>query len=209
MKALVSFAVAQEKQHFLAPEDVHVLVTGMGAEAAASVLAKSLAVLKPSLIIAAGFAGGLHPDLKLGQIILDDAGQPTHGLNLSKSNALFRGRIHSASKVVVTPEAKALLRETSKADAVDMESASVRLVAEQHGIPMVALRVISDAYDESLPLDFNQFMNGKGGMRYGRLVYHLLRHPGSVPKLIRFQGRVQYASQQLGESLNLLLTSPA
>lgn len=208
MKALVCFAVVQEKQYFRAPNDVHVLVTGMGAEAAAQILAKSLETQKPSLIIAAGFAGGLNPELKLGQMILDDAGQTGYGLNLTGNQTWFRGKIHSVSEVAVTPQAKAQLRESSHADAVDMESASIRLIAEQYGIPMLALRVISDAYDESLPLDFNQFMNPKRGMRYGSLAYHILRHPGTIPKLIQFQKKVQYASQQLGKNLSLLLKSP-
>jgi adenosylhomocysteine nucleosidase len=208
VKALVCFAVAQEKQYFRTLGDVQVLVTGMGAGAAASALTKSLEASRPSFIIAAGFAGGLNPELKLGQVILDDAGCTEHGLNLLGNNSFFRGKIHSSSKVVVTPEAKARLREDSNADAVDMESESIRLVAKNHGIPMVAIRVISDAFDTSLPLDFNQFMNDKGGMRHGRLVCHLIRHPGKVAKLMSFQRKIQHAAQKLGEHLNLLFKTP-
>ena len=65
MKALVCFAVAQEKQYFHVRESVHTLVTGMGARASACTLARLLEVDHPRLIIAAGFAGGLNPELKL------------------------------------------------------------------------------------------------------------------------------------------------
>jgi len=194
VKALICFAVAQEKQYFHVRESVHALVTGMGASAAGCNLARLLEVHHPRLIVAAGFAGGLNPELK--------------GLNLSGPEALFHGKIHSASKVLVTPLEKASLRRESNADAVDMESAAVRSVAKKRGIPMVALRVITDPYDEALPLDFNQFMNTAGSMRYGRFACHLLRKPITVLRLIQFQKKLNYAAQRLGATLNLLLDTP-
>lgn len=209
MKALVCFAVAQEKQYFHAPESVHALVTGMGAPAAACNLARTLEVEHPGLIIAAGFAGGLNPELKLGQVILDDADLQEHGLNLSGPAELFHGKIHSASKVMVTPSEKASLRKESEADAVDMESSAIRSIARSHRIPMIALRVITDPYNEALPLDFNQFMNSTGSVRYGRLAFHLLSNPSTVSGLIQFQKKLEYAAQQLGATLNLLLDTPA
>ena len=209
MKALVCFAVAQEKQYFHVRGSVHALVTGMGARAAARSLARLLEVDHPRLIIAAGFAGGLNPELKLGQMILDDSDLSEHGLNLSGTAALFHGKIHSASKVMVTPLDKASLRKESNADAVDMESSAVRSIARNHRIPMVALRVITDPYNEALPLDFNQFMNTAGSMRYGRLACHLLRNPSNISRLIQFQKKLNYAAQQLGKTLNLLLDTPA
>jgi adenosylhomocysteine nucleosidase len=208
VKALICFAVAQEKQYFHVRESVHALVTGMGASAAGCNLARLLEVHHPRLIVAAGFAGGLNPELKLGQMILDDSDLSGHGLNLSGPEALFHGKIHSASKVLVTPLEKASLRRESNADAVDMESAAVRSVAKKRGIPMVALRVITDPYDEALPLDFNQFMNTAGSMRYGRFACHLLRKPITVLRLIQFQKKLNYAAQRLGATLNLLLDTP-
>ena len=208
MKALVCFAVAQEKQYFHARESVHAVVTGMGASAAGRTLARLLEVDHPRLIIAAGFAGGLNPELKLGQMILDDSDLSEHGLNLSGPAALFHGKIHYASKVMVTPFEKASLRKESNADAVDMESSAVRSIARSHRIPMVALRVVTDPYNESLPLDFNQFMDTAGNMRYGRLAFHLLRNPSTVSGLAQFQKKLKYAAQQLGKTLNLLLDTP-
>ena len=208
MKALVCFAVAQEKQYFHARESVHAVVTGMGASAAGRTLARLLEVDHPRLIIAAGFAGGLNPELKLGQMILDDSDLSEHGLNLSGPAALFHGKIHSASKVMVTPFEKASLRKESNADAVDMESSAVRSIARSHRIPMVALRVVTDPYNEALPLDFNQFMDTAGSMRYGRLAFHLLRNPSTVSGLAQFQKKLKYAAQQLGKTLNLLLDTP-
>mgnify|MGYP001177290925 FL=1 len=209
VKALVCFAVAQEKQYFHVRESVHALVTGMGARASACNLARLLEVHHPRLIIAAGFAGGLNPELKLGQMIVDDADLSEHGLNLSGPVELFHGKIHSASQVMVTPFEKASLRKETNADAVDMESSALRSIARNHRIPMVALRVITDPYNEALPLDFNQFMNTAGSMRYGKLACHLLRNPSTVSGLIQFQKKLKYAAQQLGETLNILLDAPA
>ena len=196
MKCLVCFAVAQEKRNFRVPSDVQVLVTGMGAVAASSCLTSALETARPELIIAAGFAGGLNPELTTGQIILDDADCPAHDLDFSQVQSLFRGSIYSESKVLITPEDKAQVREETRADAVDMESASIRLLAKQHGITMVSLRVISDAFDESLPINFNQFMTENGGMRFGSLMLHIARHPGIIPELLQFQRKAQFAGKK-------------
>lgn len=208
MRALICFAVAQEKHFFRAINGIQVIVTGMGAKAAEESLTSSLRDIKPQMIIAAGFAGGLNPDLKLGQLIFDSAQQDKFALKLSSLPNMFCGRIHSDSKVIVSPEAKAQLRKKTNADAVDMESASVRLIAKRHGIPMVSIRVISDPYDESLPLDFNLFMNERGGMHYGKLAFHLIKHPGTVINLVQFQKKVQFAARRLGESLHSILEPP-
>ena len=97
------------------------------------------------------------------------------------------------------------MRAYSNADAVDMESATIRLLAEKHGISMLALRVISDAYDETLPLDFNRFMKQNGGLYLGKMMFYIARHPGIIPELLKFQKRVQESARQLGNALDLVL----
>lgn len=204
MKRLICFAVAEEQRFFQPYPDDVILVTGMGAYAAERALKKSLLDVRPDLIVAAGFAGGLNPDLVLGQVVLDDReGRLAGNLNARvASGSLFEGRIHSSSRVLVSPYEKSKCRSETHADAVDMESESIRRIASEKGIAMIALRAISDTAHEMLPLDFNRFMTPDGGMRFGRLMTHLLLHPAKIPSLIGFQRKVKIAARTLGEALN-------
>ena len=204
MKRLICFAVSDEKRFFQpAPNDT-VLVTGMGARAAETALRKSLADSRPDLIVAAGFAGGLNPELTLGQVVLDDReGNLAACINARRDPEIFvSGNISSSARVLITPGEKGEYRSETHADAVDMESETIRRIAGEQGIPMIALRVISDTAQEALPLDFNPFMTPQGGMRFGRLIFHLMLHPGKVPSLIRFQKRVSIAARELAKALS-------
>ena len=55
------------------------------------------------------------------------------------------------------------------ADAVDMESFFILNEAQERGIPGVAIRAVSDAADERLPLDFTQVLDERGRVRISRL----------------------------------------
>jgi adenosylhomocysteine nucleosidase len=206
MKRLICFAVSDEKRFFQPAPDDKVLVTGMGARAAEAALRKSLKDNRPELIVAAGFAGGLNPQLTLGQVVLDDRqGAAAARINARKDSALIvTGIIFSSARVLITPEEKGKCRSETHADAVDMESETIRRIAGEQGIPMIALRSISDTVHEMLPLDFNQFMTPQGGMRFGRLIAHLMFHPGKIPSLLRFQKRVSIAARELAKALEMV-----
>ena len=103
MKCLVCFAVTQEKRYFRAPSHAQVLVTGMGSKATAKALTKALETVRPDLVIAAGFAGGINPELSSGQLVLDANALGIHELDYSPIPSLFRGRILSVPKVLITP----------------------------------------------------------------------------------------------------------
>ncbi len=205
MNILVCFAVPQEKQYFRSRSKVRSIVTGMGAKAATACLEESLYQTKPEIIIAAGFAGGLNPALKCGQVVMDNPDQIKHKLNLTSLKNLVHGTIHSAPRVLITPQEKASLRRQTGADAVDMESASIRTVAKRQGIPVLSFRVISDGFEDTLPIDFNLFMTEEGGMRFGALLFHILKRPLVIPKLLTFQRNVHFAARQLGGALDLAI----
>jgi nucleoside phosphorylase len=116
-------------------------------------------------------------------------------------------RFHCADRVATTPEEKTVLRAASGADAVEMESSVIRTLCRERGIPSATVRVISDAADESLPLDFNALMTADYQMHFGRLAWQLVRNPGKIPELMRFQKRVSFAAQRLAETLVKVLVT--
>ena len=206
-KPLVCFAVPQEHKYFRAPGGVLTLVTGMGAIPAREALSKALESEKPACIVAAGFAGALNPGLNIGQVILDDRDGVSEEIcpGFASMPDIVCGRVFSASRVLVDPRQKRRLQEETGADAVDLESQAIRVVAEQNGIPMLALRVISDAASFTLPLDFNRCLTPKGTMHLGYLLGYLIRHPSTLPALMRFHKQVRLAALQLGKALDSMM----
>jgi len=201
---LVCFAVAEEARPFQkiisGRGGVRVLVTGMGPGRAGAEIRKALAEIRPRVVVTGGFAGGLNPDLPRGTVLFDaDDDFPLPILRLT--DAARPARFHCAERVAATAAEKLALRRQTDADAVEMESAIIRAACRAAGIPSATVRVISDAADEDLPLDFNQFMTANGGMNYARLAWAVMRSPSKIGELRSFQRRLVPVAENLAKAL--------
>ncbi len=178
-------------------------VTGMGRENAARGSEKALEI-RPGMVLTCGFAGGLDPALPGGTVVFDaDPGFPLVD-RLAAAGAVAV-RFHCADHVAVTVAEKAALRRSTGADAVEMESSVIRAMCRERGIPSATVRVVSDAAGEDLPLDFNALMTPGMDLHFGKLAWCLVRSPGKIPELLRFQKRVSRAAEQLAQTLVQLL----
>ncbi len=119
-----------------------------------------------ALIISAGLAGALSPELKVADIV-----QPatiTDGVDgLSIPTAQGTGTLITSGAVAGKSEKISLSH--SGAEAVDMEAFAVADVARIHGMPFIAIKSISDALDQSLP-PFGRFISAEGQFQTGRFV---------------------------------------
>jgi nucleoside phosphorylase len=159
---------------------------------------------RPEWVITGGFAGGLDPRWRTGSVLFSaDPDFPLVGA-LERAGA-HRATFHCAPRVAITRSEKARLRQATGAGAVEMESEVIRQQAAAAGIPSATVRVISDAADEDLPLDFNALMNARMELDFTRLAFRLLRSPGRLPALIRFGSRSQRAARQLARTLKTAL----
>lgn len=182
--------------------DVRVLVTGMGQSRAQSAISSVLAETKPCCVVTAGFAGGLNPDFPRGAVLFDaDEPFPIPVARLKNAGA-FPACFHCAKRVVATAAEKSALHREIGADAVEMESAVIRAACRAAGVPSATVRVISDAADEDLPLDFNQFMTTEGDMNYARLAWAVVKSPSKIGELRRFQQRILLAAENLAVALS-------
>jgi adenosylhomocysteine nucleosidase len=121
-------------------------------------------------LIAAGIAGGLHPGMKRGDLVIPDLILEENGRNgaplwdahcrfaerayealVDEGESVHRGPIVSATRAVLTVESKRSLYTRTLALAVDMESAPVARIAVEAGLPFFLLRAVCDPADRSVP----------------------------------------------------------
>jgi adenosylhomocysteine nucleosidase len=146
-------------------------------------------------LISFGVAGGLAPELKagtciVGSEILSDAGSWmtdqtwSEKLLLSLPDAVH-GAIFGAHAPVALPEAKRSLHVKTGAIAVDMESQVVARIAMQFGLPVAALRVITDPASRALPDSAVKAVRSNGTTDILAMSRFVLKRPGELIGLLR------------------------
>jgi len=208
-QTLICFAVKEEAQPFLRLGRglaVRTLVTGMGGANAERMLKRELDQAPPGRVTSAGFAGGLSPEFSAGTVIFS-SDSPDLAQTCKRSGAL-PARFHCTQRVATTAAEKRALREQTGADAVEMESGIIDMLCRQRGIAHGTLRVILDAANQDLPLDFNALMNADQELAAGRLAMALAQRPWKVFALLRLQRSSAAAAKALARVLVRILQAP-
>ena len=166
---------------------VTVIHTGIGPAAAERAIRELLAHEKPRRVLSAGFAGGLDPALRAGDTLTADFPTPL---------------IFSKAIPLETPAEKiAAFRETG-ARIVDMETDIIGAACAGAGIPLTAIRAVSDTADEALPVPFPVwFDTARQRARPFALVAHLLRHPSHLAPFARFVLRLPRIAGALARAI--------
>ncbi len=73
---------------------------------------------------------------------------------------LIEGTIATGDQFVASNERKEFILSTFKADAIEMEGASVATVCDALNVPFFVLRAISDTANDDAGMDFDEFMVG-------------------------------------------------
>jgi outer membrane protein TolC/nucleoside phosphorylase len=117
------------------------------------------------------------------------------------------GALATSPRVLIDRDEKRafLNRHGLRAACVDMETAGAARVAEERGIPWLAVRTVTDRYEDSMPFDFNALADGEGNVQIGRIMVATLAHPGKIPELIRFGKQSSRAANNLAGFLSALL----
>ncbi|MBL9168184.1 MAG: hypothetical protein JNN07_10620 [Verrucomicrobiales bacterium] len=210
-KTLVCFAVVQESKPFLrrlspGPE-LEVLVTGMGPHNARKSFERQLTTCKPDRVFTCGFAGGLNPDCQGSQVFFETS-SPELSRLLEQAGAKA-ARFLCTSRVAATADEKRALRARGGEDLVEMESGVIQSVCQARGLPCATVRVVSDAANEDLALDFNQLMTPDYRLSGLKLAGALLRRPGRIPALLRLGKTTASAAESLADLLERTLRVPA
>jgi hopanoid-associated phosphorylase len=184
-------------------EGVRVIACGGHGEVLRTRLASEIAANRPSGLLSIGLAGGLAPDLAVGQIVIGTAVGPLTA-NTDWAAQLIAGNPGTASGPiagVAAPAAsvaeKAALHAATGAIAVDMESHIVAEVAAAHGLPFAILRVIGDSAADTLPAAARVPLRPDGGVAMPAVLAAVVRRPWEIPALIRLAAATGRALKRL------------
>jgi len=206
---IICFAVKEEARPFQklmgGKPDIKILLTGMGQANAEKAIRAALTTDKPSLVLTCGFAGGLNPHLSSGTIVFSTRGNQELEVRLRKIEAV-PAQFYCADRVATTVSEKTKLWQTTGDDAVDMESEMIAHVCSEKKVPCATVRIILDAANDNLPLDFNALMTADREMSYGKLAWQIIKSPGKIGALKALQKQSEAAAEKLAQTLVKLIS---
>ena len=211
---LVTFALPDESRAFVAASDRGPVVTwhtGVGdSPDARRRLGDLLDADEPRLVISAGYAGALRPDLRVGDLVLaenvSDPGLLAAARGLLADEPCHVGALLTQPNAAETAAAKSALHAATGALAVDMETAWIAGACARAGVPLLSLRVVSDAAGQSFPVPNAVLFDAvRQRPRYIALPVWLLLHPWRIRAFVGFVRGLGPARTRLGQALRLLL----
>jgi adenosylhomocysteine nucleosidase len=167
------------------------------------------------MLICAGFAGGLDTRVRVGDLVVaDNFSAPelrarAQALTGEKPHRFFGSLVTRETPVETTADKAALALETG-AMAVDMETAAVAEACRLAGVPLLAVRAISDGVTTPLPVPFGQWFDlGRQRPRPWALLKYLLRHPESIGPFTHFVRGLSPARRAMADFLARYLRQPS
>ena len=160
---------------FFESQGAVVVCGGIGREAATEATRTVIERYRPQVVVSAGFAGGMVPELRVATIL-----SPAKVIAASTGTAFETGGVGSGILVtaaaVAGPEEKRRLAERFSAQAVDMEAAAVARAAQAEGVSFRALKAISDELDFPVP-PTEGFIDARGEFKTLRFALFVALRP--------------------------------
>jgi adenosylhomocysteine nucleosidase len=187
--------------------------SGPGRQAAQRATEALISGHRPSWIISAGFAGGLHPKLKRHDILMADGLVDLEGnrlavdlkvdpASLSQTPGVHLGTLLTADRIIRLPSEKRELGDKHHAMAVEMETFAVAQACRRSKVGFMAVRVIVDSVEDELPPDVEHLMEQQTSVRkLGAVVGTIMNRPGSVKDIYNLKENALVASDRLAKFL--------
>jgi adenosylhomocysteine nucleosidase len=226
MEIADSFTVGEVRieQGQLGGKDCLLVQSGMGRQRAEQALRYVLAQYQPVAVLSLGFCGALAVTLRVGDLVVCSpvgallmmpsgphvAPSPVGWLHCDGSlvrqalavlmppgsGQLVGGGCLTVPTAAGPRDVKQWLSETFPSVAVDMESFWIGHLAQEAGVPFLAVRSVSDTLAESLP-PFDGLVDDFGRASLTTLSRYLLHHPLRVAQLARLGLQAQRAEKNL------------
>ncbi len=191
----------------IGPHHVHAVKMGSGAVETTASAQALLARLKCDVAYSVGPVGGISDQIKTGawyrvasgvnyqkgswtksgfQLSASAEWKLTNALAATNLPELFQKleniKVASGEIFVASDNYRAQLRETTKADVVDMNLFGLLTVCGDHKLPVHCWRIVSDHADEHASEDFKKFVSsydGAGGKAVAEIIKNLPANPNS------------------------------
>jgi adenosylhomocysteine nucleosidase len=204
--------------------EVWLVRSGMGWKRA-SEAASLVRAHRPRLIVSAGFGGGVREGIATGDVVLaagimslsGDVVTPVAHMDNSHMLAYLResfpashfgiveGCVITCQGIWRKTEARRLLAEGLVHPVLDMETAAVAEAALGAGIPFLAVRSISDAWDEELLFSIEEITDRDLNISIRRVLAAIARDPRILPQMIRLARNGRKAGNNLALVLERIM----
>jgi nucleoside phosphorylase len=192
---------------------------GIGARSAEEATRELLASHRPGVLVSFGVAGASTPGLHVGDVVMVDtvcrldrgalvdcapaAPWPAAAASRAEGALAARGvRLLRGTAVTTNGSASLPAGAHDIAPAVvEMETAGIMRAAAERGVPLFAIRTISDSPEEPLPFSIADAVDKDGRVRPGRVILRALRHPRLIPRLARLQRNMDRAMGNLAAAV--------
>jgi len=184
---------------------IEVIHTGVGENICRQRIGKFLENQQFDSLISAGFAGSLNHKLRVNDLLvaknfstvdLKHAQSSLSGLSVRTADLLTLPALIDSSE-----ERERIARE-SGAGAVDMETEFIARACAAQGIPLLALRVVTDTPTQPFPAPPSVLFDIQQQRTHiGVLAKFFLAHPKRMPGLVQFARRIARARKTLSNAL--------
>jgi len=198
---------------------IGIAVSGAGRQAAARATEAMILGHRPKLVLSAGFCGGLKPQLDRHDVLLADRIALADGnelpvdldsvrpARLLSKPGVHVGRLLTTDEIVRRPRDKRALGESHDALGVDLESFAVAEVCARRQTRFLAVRVVSDTVDETLPREVDRLSRQKTrAAQFGAALGAILDRPGALKEMYRLKQNALAASDRLAKAIASLIT---
>ena len=176
---------------------------GIGPESARRATEAVIQNYFPSVLISAGLAGALVPELHVGEtifpaLVIDTADSSRHQTAIGDAplgNTTLGNTVLATYPDVAGAEQKRQIAKSYGAHAVDMEAAAIARAAQKYNLPFTAVKAISDEFDFEIP-GLTRFIQNGQFKTTAFIVYAAFR-PWLWFRVIRLARNTQLASQNL------------
>jgi adenosylhomocysteine nucleosidase len=203
---------------------VALIESGMGPRQAAAATGSLIRLAAPDCLVNFGFAGGVLPGTGAGELVLAErvlfledgrlngVPQPEPRLSGLVAEALeaapftlHRGTFVTAGKITDKKVVGEIVGAGVQHPVLEMETAALLRVAAEAGIPVVAIRGVSDAADEELGFSLEEFCDGELRISLARVLRTIAFKPWIIPQLVRLSGNSKRAGENLALGVELAL----
>jgi adenosylhomocysteine nucleosidase len=193
--------------------EVVIVEGGVGQTAAAAATREAIRFYQPRRVISAGFAGGLTDELRRGHVVIAsevansagermEVGLKVDAQSLAGAKGIHIGRLLTVDRILREPEERRKLAEQHEAIACDMETFAVAKVCRELGVPLAAIRIVSDAVDDVLPREIELLLAQKSlAGKLGAATGAILKRFSAAKDLWKLREEALKASDRLAKFL--------